>query len=125
MTKTIAVDFDGVIHTYERGWHDGSIYGEFMPGAVSGLSQLMSKYAVFILSTRKPRQIAHWIEDKTGHSIECTTWVPRSGFWNTQGVLLVTRRKLPAFAYLDDRGLRHVSWGQSLLSLAELERKLP
>jgi hypothetical protein len=116
--QTIAVDFDGVIHTYDKGWQDGTIYGDFMPGAVEGLTRLMQRYAVFIHTTRKPRQVARWIEDRSGHGIECTTHVPRSGFWNERGYLLVTRRKLPAVAYIDDRAVRFKNWDQALTNLA-------
>src|ERR1035441_9941281 len=106
MAHTVAVDFDGVIHTYDNGWQDGAIYGEFKPGAVEGLTRLMQRYAVFIHTTRKPRQVARWIEDRSGHGIECTTRRQSGGFWNERGYLLVTSRKLPAIAYIDDRGIR-------------------
>ena len=35
--KTIAVDFDGFIHKYSKGWHDGSIYDEPVEGAAEAL----------------------------------------------------------------------------------------
>ena len=63
--QTISVDFDGVIHTYEKGWGDGTIYGEFMPGAVIYLKRLMKKYAVIIHTARDPKQVAKWIEQKS------------------------------------------------------------
>jgi hypothetical protein len=122
---TVAVDFDGVIHTYDKGWQDGSIYGEFMPGAVIGLTWLMQHYAVFIHTSRKPRQVSRWIEDRSGHGIECVTRVPRSGFWNRQGLLLVTNRKLPAVAYIDDRAIRFEFWDQALADVADPDDKGP
>lgn len=126
--KTIAVDFDGVIHTYDRGWADGTIYGELVPGAGTALISLMCDYAVFVHTTRNPEQVARWIEDRTGHGIECTThmspllpswwrWGKRHTFWKTKDVLLVTDRKLPALAYIDDRALHFTSWRQAMREL--------
>lgn len=129
-TPTIAVDFDGVIHTYDKGWHDGTIYGDLMPGAIEALTFLMSRYAVFVHTTRNPDQVARWIEDRTGHGIECTTrmrpflpswwkWGRKHTFWNRTGVLLVTDRKLPAVAYIDDRAVHHVSWQETMRELTD------
>jgi hypothetical protein len=124
---TVAVDFDGVIHSYERGWQDGSIYGDLMPGALDSLGLLMDRYAVFIHTTRNARQVAHWIEDRTGHGIECTTsispWPWKRQFWNQRGFLLVTNRKLPAIAYIDDRAVRFTDWSQALSDLTRFEGK--
>lgn len=121
--QTVCVDFDGVLHSYERGWADGTIYGDWMPGAVSALSQLMRRYAVVIHTTRSPRQVARWIERQSGCGFECTTrlprrgWLRRPGFWNTQGVLLVTDRKVPAVAYVDDRAVQFTDWNSALTAV--------
>ena len=128
--QTVAVDFDGVLHSYDKGWHDGTIYGDWKPGAVTGLTQLMQQYAVFVHTTRSPKQVARWIERKSGYGFECTTRVPRAGllrrpgFWNERGYLLVTSRKLPAIAYIDDRAIRFENWPQVLggLGIEALER---
>lgn len=118
--QAVAVDFDGVLHSYDKGWHDGTIYGDWKPGAVGALTQLMHRYAVFIHTTRNAKQVARWIERMSGHGIECTTRVPRQGllrrpgFWSERAVLLVTNRKLAAVAYIDDRAVRFESWDQAL-----------
>ena len=129
--QTVAVDFDGVLHSYERGWHDGTIYGDWKSGAVAALSQLMQQHAVFIHTTRNARQVARWIEPTSGYAFECTTRLPRTWygrrkpFWNTQGLLLVTDRKMPAIAYVDDRAVRFEDWWQSLraLNIEPLQRQ--
>lgn len=123
MTRSVAVDFDGVIHDYLRGWDDGTIYGEPVDGALESLHTLMRTYAVFVHTTRRPSQVANWIEDKSGHSIDCVTfpwWRRRPTFWNDRRLLLVTNMKLPAVAYIDDRGIRFQDWQQALANLASV-----
>lgn len=144
LLRSIAIDFDGVIHDYPKGWHDGSIYGSMMPGAAEALDELMKKYCVFIFTAREPEQVMPWLEmhgfnvtiDErcgiclgTGRGtlfnegdIPCE---PCKGsgqlmFWNLQGQLLVTNRKLAAVAYLDDRGIRFTDWETALADLDRL-----
>jgi hypothetical protein len=118
---TIAVDFDGVIHKYSRGWGNGDIYDDPMPGAFMSLEILMHKEPVFIHTARSPRKVADWIEEKSGYNIECTTRHPRKWygvrehFWNRKGILLVTNRKYPATTYVDDRGYRFTSWDAEIM----------
>lgn len=120
--KTIAVDFDGVIHAYSRGWQDGTIYDPPLPGALEALRTLMETYAVFIHTTRDAVSVATWIAERGFHTlieVDGPTHLKRE-FWNEQGVLLVTDRKLPAVAYIDDRGIRFTSWNQALSDLADV-----
>lgn len=127
---TLAIDFDGVIHTYEKGWHDGTIYGDFKPGAMPAIETLMAHDAVFVHTTRNPHQVAAWIQRTSGYNIDCTTRLPRTWwgrrkpFWNTRGLLLVTNLKLPAVAYLDDRAVRFDDWEQALTALGITPRLL-
>ncbi|MCI3240263.1 hypothetical protein [Streptomyces spinosisporus] len=110
---TIAVDFDGVIHAYSRGWGDGTIYDPPMPGALDGLRQLMEADSVFVHTTRDPIQVADWLSMR---GFICRT--EHDGpFWNVRGQLLVTNRKLAANHYLDDRAVRFVDWDQALTDL--------
>lgn len=115
---TIAVDFDGVIHAYSKGWQDGTIYDEPLPGALDGLRALMRTAAVFIHTTRDPQQVADWLFERGEFNI---TWEAPGAvtceFWNDQTRLLVTNRKLPAVAYLDDRAVHFDTWPQALRDL--------
>lgn len=123
---TIAVDFDGVIHRYSSGWGDGTIYDEPIKDALWGLSVLMAREAVFIHTARNPREVARWIEQTSGYSLECTTrlprawWGKRKPFWNRLGVLLVTDRKLPAKVYIDDRAYLFSNWEDDIPKLLRL-----
>jgi len=134
---TIAIDFDGVIHKYSKGWHDGTIYDEPMPGAFEAISKIMDdNYAVYILSTRNSWQIQKWLDKHLWmYDAMCTKaeavnvpeaywddkryfynfkseviWQPWVKFWNKDRVLGITNRKLPAQAYIDDRGVNFKTW---------------
>lgn len=51
--KTIAIDFDGVIHGYSQGWSDGSIYDPPVEGTKEALENLKSEgYRIYIFTTR-------------------------------------------------------------------------
>ncbi|WP_160051060.1 hypothetical protein [Nocardiopsis sp. FR26] len=146
--RTVAVDFDGVIHTYEDGWRDGSVYGDLVPGAGAALELLMDTYTVFVHTSRDPAQVVPWLTEKwrsdRGYTVTADDHCRPCGgsaqapsgdapcprcegtgqarFWDEPGVLLVTQRKLPAWVYIDDRGLRFLSWGQALNQLDLLSR---
>lgn len=105
---TIAVDFDGVIHRYSKGWHDGTAYDEPMDGAEQALKSLMTRYNVFILSTRQPEQIQDWMARHMQIPTQIITG--DKPFWNVGGVIGITNRKLAAIAYIDDRAVQFSSW---------------
>lgn len=104
MTKTIAIDFDGVIHKYSKGWFDGSCYDEPIAGAFEWITRLIdSGLAVFILTTRDIEQVQAWLAK---HNFSRPTLLIREmGFFNQTNILGITNLKLPAIYYVDDRAL--------------------
>ena len=120
--KTIAIDFDGVVHAYSRGWQDGTIYDPPLPGAIDALNLLMQDHAVFIHTTRDAATVAGWLADRGFDTVVDVDGPkhPKREFWNDTGSLLVTDRKLPAVAYIDDRGIRFQNWIQALHELGNV-----
>lgn len=127
---TIGVDFDGVIHAYSRGWLDGTIYDEPLPGAFDSIHLMqLAGHAVFVFTCRDTLQVQAWLAERAPAQLGKILADPfpdylthKSGptrFWNDTTNLLVTNRKLPAKVYIDDRAVRHTDW---LLTQAELER---
>lgn len=119
MAKTVAVDFDGVIHAYTKGWGDGTIYDGPMPGALAALHELMQRYAVVVFTAREPEAVKPWLE-QFGFDVALDGH-PDVQFWNRIGQILVTNRKLPALVYIDDRGIRFETWDQTLADLEAID----
>lgn len=121
MARTVAVDFDGVIHAYSKGWHDGTAYDGPVPGALDGLRSLIGKYAVVVFTTRNPIQVIHWFRTHAADiPVVADLDEEQPTFWNDTAEVLVTNRKLPAVAYIDDRAIRFESWDQALADLAAI-----
>lgn len=109
---TVAVDFDGVCHAYSRGWQNGTIYDEPVPGAFDAIRYLQQSYAVVIFTCRDTTQVALWLRD---HGIPCAVDPDAStGLWDDREIVLVSNRKPLTVAYIDDRGIRWTSWDQAL-----------
>ena len=106
MKKTIAIDFDGVVHKYSKGWQDGEIYDEPVEGALRGLLELCMKgYKIVIFTTREDTtSIKEWIHRKYDF------YFPNQEIFEFE----VTNKKPPAIAYIDDRGIRFTNWKDML-----------
>jgi hypothetical protein len=102
------------------GGADGSIYDGPLPGAFDAIKQLQERYAVFVFTTRDSEVVANWLADR-GITVITDAGAGFPQFWNERDCVLVGDRKLPALAYIDDRGIRFESWEQALADLARYE----
>lgn len=115
--KTVAVDFDGVIHAYRRGWEDGVIYDDPMPGTKEALAALSSRYRLVIYTARnlsykrngeellEVDRIWQWLEE---HDL-------------ARFIDQITSVKPQAIFYIDDRAIRFTAWDEALELLGILE----
>lgn len=94
-----AIDFDGVVHSYELGWNGGEIYGEQTPGCADALRRLSVRYDLVLFTAR------HNLDDVRA--------------WLTKHHLIhyfsdITNRKPAAEFYLDDRAIHFTDWVAAL-----------
>lgn len=93
----VAVDFDGVLHSYLSPWVDAeTIPDPPVPGAIEWLREIAAHFSVVIFTTRGKtpegqRAVRHWLHE---NGLE----------WGVNAV--VTAEKPAALVYLDDRALR-------------------
>lgn len=112
--RTIAVDFDGVIHRYSKGWKDGSIYDPPVDGAREALARIHARYEVVIFTTRVN-------PDMRGSEVQMDRvldWLESNGFHKGEHFDIITHVKPPALAYIDDRALHFTAWDQALDELS-------
>lgn len=105
--KTIAFDFDGVIHKYSKGWQDGSIYDEPNEQILDLMLLLhLSKFPLVIISTREPQQIKDWWDKNIG-GLRAEVLDFGTQFFNDTSYVGITNRKVVAQLYIDDRAYKY------------------
>ncbi len=108
--KNIAVDFDGVIHNFDKGWHDGTCYGEPLPGSLEALKKLSETYRVIIFSS-KVRPDRPLVDGKTGYEL-VMEWLIK--YEVDKYVDEVTYEKPRAQYYIDDKAIEFTTWDKAL-----------
>lgn len=108
--NTLCIDFDGVIHNHNLGFHDGTIYGEPIRGSLEALKELSHKYKIIIF-TCKARPDRPLVNNKTGTEL---VWEWLEKYNVQQYVSEVTATKPIATAYIDDKAIRFENWDECI-----------
>ncbi len=109
--NNLAIDFDGVIHNFNRGWHDGTCYGDPIEGALEAIKSLSEKYNIIIFSA-KVRPDRPLVNGKTGYEL-VEEWLEQYGV--RQYVDEITYEKPRAEYYIDDKAIKFDSnWDKIL-----------
>ena len=114
--NNIAIDFDGVIHNFDKGWHDGTCYGEPLPGSINAIKSLSKKYNIIIF-TAKAKKNRPLVNGKTGVEL-VKEWLEKYGLIDF--VSEITSEKPRAKIYIDDNGYRFESWEKTLNDIEEI-----
>ena len=112
-TDTLAIDFDGVIHYHNLGFHDGTVYGNPIPGAIEAIKKLSKKYKIVIF-TCKANPKRPLIKGKTGPEL---IWEQREKYDLKSCVKDVTYDKINALYYIDDKAISFNNWDSTLKHL--------
>jgi FMN phosphatase YigB (HAD superfamily) len=108
--NNIAIDFDGVIHSFDKGWHDGTCYGEPIPGSLQAIKTLSKQYKIIIF-TAKAKPDRPLVNGKTGTEL-VQEWLHKHDILDC--VSGITSEKPRAMLYIDDNGYRFENWNDTL-----------
>ena len=114
--NNVAIDFDGVIHNFDKGWHDGTCYGEPLPGSINAIKSLSKKYNIIIF-TAKAKKNRPLVNGKTGVEL-VKEWLEKYGLIDF--VSEITSEKPRAKIYIDDNGYRFECWEKTLNDIEEI-----
>jgi hypothetical protein len=109
--NNLAIDFDGVIHNADKGYFDGTCYGDPIPGSLSALRELSKKYRIVIF-TAKAKPNRPLIDGKSGTQL-VSEWLEK--YCVLQYIAEITSEKPRAILYIDDNAFRFENWHDTLV----------
>jgi hypothetical protein len=116
--NNLSIDFDGVIHTFDKGFHDGTCYGDPIEGSLDALKFLSEKYRIVIF-TAKAKPDRPLVNGKTGAEL-VWEWLAKHNV--AQYVSEVTSEKPRSFLYIDDNAYRFETWNKTLEFLEHYDK---
>jgi hypothetical protein len=124
---TLCVDFDGVIHSYERGWQNGEIYGTVTRGFFEWVERVRHDFELVIYSSRSKDEagiiaMTLWLHEQRN------AWIKAGGQRHPTEPLTFNfaDKKPAAWLTIDDRCVRFDgSWDNPLLESEALRRFKP
>lgn len=117
----LCIDFDGVIHSYEKGWQGGAIYGSVVPGFFDWAVKAAGVFDLVVYSSRSKDPVlavamSEWLSWQWA-AAEGRVGDPPWSF---------AHEKPPAFLTIDDRAVRFDGdWGSAELDPAKLRAFRP
>jgi hypothetical protein len=109
-SNVVAIDFDGVLHNADKGWGDGTCYGDPLPGSIDAIKELSKKYKIVIF-TAKAKPDRPLVNGKTGTEL-VQEWFERHNILSY--IDSITSEKPRAELYIDDNGYRFENWNDTL-----------
>ena len=104
---TICIDFDGVIHSYERGWQNGVIYGTVVPGFFEWVERVRARFKLVIYSSRSKSDdgiaaMGLWLHEQRN------AWIKAGGQRDPVNPLAIdfAHEKPAAWLTIDDRAVQ-------------------
>jgi hypothetical protein len=99
----LCLDFDGVIHSYERGWQDGSIYGAATRGFFDWMEKARQYFRIVIYSSRSKtpegiEAMRRWLDQERAAHYPLGAMPPLE--------VEFAHEKPPAFLTIDDRAIK-------------------
>ncbi|MFD5615857.1 hypothetical protein [Kitasatospora sp. NPDC127060] len=119
--RTIAVDFDGVIHP-EGPWDGGRLRGAPLPGAVERLRALLDGGWRIVCFTARSSEYHEDIANYLAHYLDRKVIVlpgAETAYWEIEHQVLVTNFKPGALVYLDDKAETFTGWDTALAGLPD------
>jgi hypothetical protein len=109
-SKNLGIDFDGVIHNDNLGFHDGTVYGEPIEGSLESI-KLLSEFFNIIIFTAKAKKDRPLIDGKSGAEL-VEEWLLKHNV--LKYISEITAEKPRALLYVDDKGFRFENWQDTM-----------
>jgi hypothetical protein len=100
----LCIDFDGVVHSYDKGWQNGVIYGMAVPGFFDWVERVRDRFELVIYSSRSKDNagvmaMSLWLHEQRN------AWIAAGGSRVPTEPLEIrfTQEKPPAWLTIDDR----------------------